>query len=78
MGSYQRLAASLMVLACWLSCFKVEVTSSVCFDKGESMKEPNVILGALAEVVKAIIPTLIIFGFIHWSSEQVEIGRAHV
>jgi len=34
-------------------------------------KEPAVILGALSEVVKAIIPTLIIFGFIHWTDVQV-------
>lgn len=34
-------------------------------------KEPAVILGALSEVVKAIIPMLIIFGFIHWTGEQV-------
>lgn len=34
-------------------------------------KEPAVILGALAEVIKAIIPMLIIFGFINWSGEQV-------
>lgn len=35
------------------------------------MKEPTVILGAIAEVIKAIIPTLIIFGIIHWTSDQV-------
>lgn len=34
-------------------------------------KEPAVILGALSEVVKAIIPMLIIFNFINWSGEQV-------
>lgn len=34
-------------------------------------KEPAVILGALSEVIKAIIPMLIIFGFIQWSGEQV-------
>lgn len=34
-------------------------------------KEPAVILGALAEVVKAIIPMLIIFGILHWTAEQV-------
>lgn len=34
-------------------------------------KEPAVILGALAEVVKAIIPMLIIFNFINWTGEQV-------
>ena len=34
-------------------------------------KEPAVILGALSEVIKAIIPMLIIFNFINWSGEQV-------
>lgn len=34
-------------------------------------KNPTVILGALAEMIKAIIPMLIIFGFIHWTGEQV-------
>lgn len=34
-------------------------------------REPTAILGGLAEVVKAIIPLLIIFGFIRWSGEQV-------
>jgi hypothetical protein len=34
-------------------------------------KEPAVILGALSEVVRAIIPTLIIFGLINWSGDQV-------
>lgn len=34
-------------------------------------KEPAVILGALSEVVRAVIPTLIIFGIIHWTGEQV-------
>lgn len=34
-------------------------------------KEPAVVLGALAEVVKAIIPALIIFGILKWSAEQV-------
>lgn len=34
-------------------------------------KEPAVILGAISEVVRAVIPTLIIFGMIHWSAEQV-------
>lgn len=33
-------------------------------------KEPAVVLGALAEVVKAIIPTLIIFQIIHWTDVQ--------
>jgi len=34
-------------------------------------KEPSIVLGALTEVIKAIIPMLIIFGFIHWTGEQV-------
>jgi len=34
-------------------------------------KEPAVILGALAEVVKAVIPALIIFGILRWTPEQV-------
>lgn len=34
-------------------------------------KEPAVVLGALAEIVKAIIPALIIFGILKWSAEQV-------
>lgn len=34
-------------------------------------KEPTVVLGALSEVIKAIIPMLIIFGFINWTGEQV-------
>lgn len=33
-------------------------------------KEPAVILGALSEVVRAVIPTLIIFGYIQWTGEQ--------
>lgn len=34
-------------------------------------KEPTIILGALAEVFKSIIPMLIIFNIIEWSGEQV-------
>lgn len=34
-------------------------------------KEPAVILGALAEMFKAIIPALIIFGLLKWTPEQV-------
>lgn len=34
-------------------------------------KEPAVVLAASSEVVKAVIPTLIIFGIIHWTGEQV-------
>lgn len=33
-------------------------------------REPAVILGGLSEVVRAIIPTLIIFGYIQWTGEQ--------
>lgn len=35
------------------------------------MKEPAVILGAISEVIKAIIPALIIFGLLKWTPEQV-------
>lgn len=34
-------------------------------------KEPTVVLGALSEVVRAIIPTLIIFGVLHWTDSQI-------
>jgi hypothetical protein len=34
-------------------------------------KEPTVILGALSEVIRQIVPMLIVFGVIHWTSEQV-------
>lgn len=34
-------------------------------------REPTVVLGALSEVIKAVIPMLIIFNFINWSGEQV-------
>jgi hypothetical protein len=34
-------------------------------------KEPTVVLNAIAEVVRAIIPLLIIFGYISWTDEQV-------
>jgi hypothetical protein len=34
-------------------------------------REPAVVLGALSEIIKAVIPMLIIFGFIQWTSEQV-------
>jgi len=33
-------------------------------------KEPAVVLGAIAEIIKAIVPTLIIFGIIHWTDVQ--------
>lgn len=34
-------------------------------------KEPAVILGALAEVIRAIIPMLLVFGFINWTDPQI-------
>lgn len=34
-------------------------------------KEPAVVLGAVSEVIKAVIPMLIIFGILKWSGEQV-------
>jgi hypothetical protein len=34
-------------------------------------KEPAVILGAIAEVIKAVIPAFIIFGLLKWTPEQV-------
>ena len=34
-------------------------------------REPTVIFGALAEVIRQVIPMLIIFGIIHWTGEQV-------
>lgn len=34
-------------------------------------KEPAVVLGSISEVVKAIIPALIIFGLLKWTPEQV-------
>ena len=34
-------------------------------------QEPAAILGGLSEVVRAIIPTLIIFGYIQWTGDQV-------
>jgi len=33
-------------------------------------REPAVVLGALAEIVKAVIPMLIIFGILKWTAEQ--------
>jgi hypothetical protein len=33
-------------------------------------KEPTVIIGGIAEIVRAIIPLLLIFGLIHWTDEQ--------
>ncbi len=34
-------------------------------------REPNIVLGALAEVIKAVIPMLVIFRVFHWTAEQV-------
>lgn len=34
-------------------------------------KEPAVIFGALAEIIKAVVPMLIIFGTLKWTAEQV-------
>ena len=34
-------------------------------------KEPTVVFGALAEVIRQIIPMLILFGIIQWTGEQV-------
>lgn len=33
-------------------------------------KEPTVIIGGLAEIVRAIIPMLLIFGVVHWTDAQ--------
>jgi len=33
-------------------------------------REPTVILGAVSEIARAVVPTLIIFGVISWTSEQ--------
>lgn len=33
-------------------------------------KEPTVIIGGIAEIVRAIIPMLLIFGIIHWTDPQ--------
>lgn len=35
------------------------------------MKEPTVIVGAVSEILRQIVPTLIIFGVINWTGEQV-------
>jgi hypothetical protein len=34
-------------------------------------KEPAVFFNGLAEVIRAIIPVLILFGFIQWTDEQI-------
>ncbi len=33
-------------------------------------REPTVIIGGIAEVVRAIIPMLLVFGIIHWTDVQ--------
>lgn len=33
-------------------------------------KEPTVLIGGLAEIVRAIIPMLLIFGIVHWTDAQ--------
>lgn len=33
-------------------------------------KEPTVIIGGLAEIVRAIIPMLLIFSIVHWTDAQ--------
>lgn len=39
---------------------------------GEKMvKEPTVIVNGIGEIIRAIIPLLIIFGFIHWTDQQI-------
>lgn len=34
-------------------------------------KEPAVIANGIAELIRLIIPALILFGIVHWSGEQV-------
>lgn len=34
-------------------------------------KEPTVIFNGLGEVIRAIIPCLILFGFIEWTDQQI-------
>lgn len=33
-------------------------------------KEPTVIIGGIAEIVRAVIPMLLIFGVVHWTDAQ--------
>lgn len=35
------------------------------------MKEPVILSDAIAEAIRQVIPLLILFGFVHWSGEQV-------
>ena len=34
-------------------------------------KEPTVVLNAISEIIKAVIPMLLIFGILHWTDPQV-------
>ena len=34
-------------------------------------KEPAVVFNSLGELFKAVVPVLILFGFVHWSDKQV-------
>lgn len=34
-------------------------------------KEPAVIFNGIGEIIRAIIPCLILFGFIHWTDQQI-------
>lgn len=33
-------------------------------------KEPTIIIGGIAEIVRAVIPMLLIFGIVHWTDPQ--------
>lgn len=33
-------------------------------------KEPTVVLGSLSEVIRAVIPMLLVFGYVHWTDAQ--------
>lgn len=34
-------------------------------------KEPTIYIGGIGEIIRAIIPLLIIFGFIQWTDQQI-------
>lgn len=34
-------------------------------------REPAVLFGAIAEIIKAVVPMLILFGVLHWTAAQV-------
>lgn len=34
-------------------------------------KEPTVVFNGISEVIRATIPVLILFGFIHWTDQQI-------